>query len=205
MIDTTELSDTEKKIHEAAKRVFLRKGLQGARMQEIADEAGINKSLLHYYFRNKEKLFQSIFAEVFKELLPHIAEIFNSDKEFFTKIRVLVKSYIQILIDNPYMPVFILQELHQNPERLSKMIQERGVQPAFFIQQVQTAIDSGLIRPIHPRQLIVNILSLCIFPIAARPLLKTMLFADNDAEYETFLEARKAEVADFVINSIKTQ
>jgi TetR/AcrR family transcriptional regulator len=63
-------SETERKILQAAREVFQRKGLYGARMQEIADAAGINKALLHYYFRNKDKLFDAIFSDVFQNFIP---------------------------------------------------------------------------------------------------------------------------------------
>ena len=77
---------TEKTILEAAKKVFLDKGFDGARMQEIADEAGINKALLHYYFRSKDKLFDAIFEEAFKQFLPNISDIMVSDISIEEKV-----------------------------------------------------------------------------------------------------------------------
>jgi AcrR family transcriptional regulator len=78
---------TEQKILEAARKIFLAKGLDGARMQDIADEAGINKAMLHYYFRSKDKLFEKIFAEVAGHFLPKIMAIFESKKVCLKKLK----------------------------------------------------------------------------------------------------------------------
>ena len=91
-IETENISETEQKILDAAKQVFLVKGLAGARMQEIADEAGINKALLHYYFRSKEKLFEKILNEAFTNIIPNIITIFTSNLPFFEKIRLFLMS-----------------------------------------------------------------------------------------------------------------
>ena len=95
---------TEQIILEAAKKVFVRKGMAGARMQDIADEAGINKALLHYYFRNKEKLFEMIFMEAAEKFFPRINAIFDSDQPLFEKIESFCEEYISVVMENPYLP-----------------------------------------------------------------------------------------------------
>src|SRR5215203_3039208 len=101
---------TEQKIITAAKKVFLAKGLAGARMQDIADEAGINKAMLHYYFRSKDKLFEQIFTEVAGAFLPKVIDIIESDKPIFKKIETFCDGYITHVMKTPYMPIFILNE-----------------------------------------------------------------------------------------------
>ena len=117
MVNTLEMihTETEKSILKAAKLVFYKKGLAAARMQEIADEANINKAMLHYYFRSKQKLFEAVFIQAFRELAPLLNTIFNSDKPIFEKIRDFVDSYITFVTDNPYLPTFIIQEVNINP------------------------------------------------------------------------------------------
>src|SRR6476620_11888786 len=109
MVNTRDQS-TEEKILLAARKVFLNKGMDGARMQDIADEAGINKALLHYYVRSKDKLFEQIFLEVASSMLPHIFSIFQSDDTLFTKIDKFCDAYITTQIKTPYVPIFILIE-----------------------------------------------------------------------------------------------
>src|SRR4249920_2351657 len=98
---------TEEKILSAAKKVFISRGMAGARMQDIADEAGINKAMLHYYFKNKEKLFEVIFMEAAAQLFPRINEIFFSDYSLFEKIERFCEEYMAVVMENPYLPLFV--------------------------------------------------------------------------------------------------
>lgn len=194
---------TERKILEASKRIFQRKGMYGARMQEIADEAGINKALLHYYFRSKDKLFDAVFQDAAKSFFSKIRELINVDKPLFEKIEYFVEQYLELLMQNTFIPAFIITEVHQNPDRIENIFLESGVTPGLiFANEVNAAIEKGVIRPIDPRQLIINIVGLCVFPIAARPIIKTILNQSDD-EFVNFIEVRKRELANFIINAIK--
>ncbi len=201
----TKDSNTEEKIMAAAKKVFLRHGMAGARMQSIADEAGINKALLHYYFRSKEKLFSIVFQKAVKDAIPQIIKVFETDAPFFDKIRKFVKEYLEFISKNPYLPMFIMHELASRPEHLIKLLNSSKFENEFIFKAIQNEVDKGTIRPIKPEHLMVNIMSLCVFPIVAKPMITKILMRDNQKEdsYDQFLEERKTEVADFVINSIK--
>ena len=194
---------TERKILEASKRIFQRKGMYGARMQEIADEAGINKALLHYYFRSKDKLFDAVFQDAAKSFFSKIRELINVDKPLFEKIEYFVEQYLELLMQNTYIPVFIISEVHQNPERIQNIFLGSGVNPGLvFSNEVNAAAAAGIIHPIDSKQLIINIVGLCVFPIAARPIIKTILNQSDD-EFLNFIEVRKKELANFIINAIK--
>lgn len=121
MVNTRDQS-TEEKILLAARKVFLNKGMDGARMQDIADEAGINKALLHYYFRSKDKLFEHIFLEVASSMLPRIFTIFQSDDPLFVKIEKFCETYISQEIKTPYVPIFILNEVNRQPQAFLKKV-----------------------------------------------------------------------------------
>lgn len=196
-------STAESNIMEAAKRIFVLKGFEGARMQEIADEAGINKALLHYYFRSKDKLFEAVFIDAFVKFVPTILITLNSNSPLFRKIEVFVDHYIDVLSKNPFIPGFILHELGHNTERLSKIIRTVGLNPDLFVEQVKAEIEAGSINPIDPRDLLVNMLAMCVFPFVGKPILKVVLFKNNEEEYHEFLNRRKIAAAQFIINSIK--
>ena len=196
-------STTESNIMEAAKRIFVLKGFEGARMQEIADEAGINKALLHYYFRSKDKLFEAVFIDAFVKFVPTILITLNSNSPLFRKIEVFVDHYIDVLSKNPFIPGFILHELGHNTERLSKIIRTVGLNPDLFVEQVKAEIEAGSINPIDPSDLLVNMLAMCVFPFVGKPILKVVLFKNNEEEYHEFLNRRKIAAAQFIINSIK--
>jgi TetR/AcrR family transcriptional regulator len=194
---------TEDKILEAAKKVFIMHGLEGTSMQKIADEAQINKSLLHYYFRTKEKLFDAVFSFAFRYIVPEMQGIMNSDETVFIKIEKIIGGYMDLLMKNKFIPAFVLHEINRDPDRLFKIMKSSGVNPKIFTVQFLDEVKKGNIRSIDPRHLIVNILSMCIFPVAARPLMQRILFDNHEEAYQQFLAERKKVITDFVIQSIK--
>jgi len=204
MTKPTEGLTAEEKIIIAARTVFLQKGYTGARMQDIADEAGINKALLHYYFRSKEKLFEVIFREAFDLLIPKVVDIFASDMHFFNKLRGFIATYVNLAMENPYIPLFVLNQLHTHPEQFRKpfgAIAKRVPLPQFR-EEIAKAVQQGIIRPVDPHQLIMHIMSLCLFPFIARPMFQLVMQV-NDAQFRDMAEARKEAVAEFVIQAIR--
>ncbi len=196
--------DTEALIFEAAKKVFGMKGMDGARMQEIADEAGINKALLHYYFRTKEKLFEAVFADVFQSFFPNAVGIMtNPNSSLREKIETFVEVYINLIQEHPYIPGFMIHWLSTgSTDRVVSMFKESGIKPELFFAQIENEIEKETITPVQPLHLIINIISMCIFPFIARPILTGFLLKDKGA-FDQFLEERKKEVPRFIINSIQ--
>ena len=194
---------TEEKILNAAKKVFLTKGMDGARMQDIADEAGINKALLHYYFRSKDKLFEQIFMEVVSGVLPRIFAILESETTLFQKIELFCNEYISQLIQTPYVPIFILNEINRQPKTfLKKVLGKRKPPIGKVVAQIEKEIKAGVIKRIGPLQLMMNTLSLCIFPFLACPMIQLITGMDNK-EFNGLMEQRKKEVPQLIIQSIK--
>lgn len=200
---TEEQITPENNILKAAKEIFQKKGMAAARMQEIADEAGINKAMLHYYYRSKQLLFEAVFKSAFSLLAPQLNEIINADTSIFEKIKNFSSNYISFVIKHPYLPNFIIQELNRNPDFVKKLVAEKNFPNiSKFKQQVNEKVAEGIIKPIKAEQLFINIISLNIFPFIGAPLLKGFVNVD-DKTYQQFMEARKTEVADFIINAIK--
>ena len=197
--------NTEEKILNAAQTVFIQKGMDGARMQEIADEAHINKALLHYYFRTKEKLFDAIFKKVFSKILPNIMEMVDSDLPVEKKLELFIENYIDLLMKNPFLPTFILKEMNHNPEFLASIIKGTGIKPQEIFAMFEKEMNAGKIKRMDPRDLLINILSLSIFPIAAKPLMTIMFFDKDKNAYNEFITTRKITVKEFVLNSILTK
>lgn len=204
MVKTKKDQTTEEAILDAAKKVFVRKGMAGARMQDIADEAGINKALLHYYFRNKEKLFEVIFMEAAEKLFPRINAIFNADQPLFEKIESFCEEYITVVSENPYLPLFVLNEINQDPEYfLQKVWSGRSKpNPAKFLEQIEKEVKKGTIRRISPLHLLMNLISMTIFPFVAKPMFQKNLGLD-ELQFRAVMEQRKKEIPKFIIDSIK--
>jgi AcrR family transcriptional regulator len=195
-------TETEVLILDAAKKVFLDYGFDGTTMQQIANVAGINKALLHYYFRSKDRLFEAVFIDAFGRMVPNLLKIFTSDIDFPDKIRGLVHTYISALQQFPQIPQFILHELHRNPGRIVELMKSTGINPDVVLNIIRQESEKGNIINIDPRQIIVNMLAMCIFPFAARPLLQGFIFKNDSVAFDEFIEKRKTEVADFIIKSI---
>lgn len=195
--------NTEEHILEVARKVFMENGYDGTSMQMIADEAGINKSLLHYYYRSKDRLFHQIFEKVFSQFVPHLGVIFMSEMSLEEKIRAFVGRYIDIFIENPLIPIFVMQELSKNPQNLARLIRDAGIKPELMINKISESLQDEDIEISDPRHFLVNLIGLCVFPFAARPLIQRMMFANDEAAYNQFLEQRKEEISDFMINAIR--
>ena len=194
---------TEEKIFDAAFKVFQLKGFKGARMQEIADEAGINKAMLHYCFKNKELLFESVFMNAFGKLAPQINEIFKSQDSIFEKIKKFTDSYISFVMNYPFLPQFIIQEMNNNPEFVTKFLKkENRPDPTKLIHQIENEIKLGILKPINPKQLLIDIFSMTVFPFAAQALLKGMIQVSNE-ELMQLMEERKKYIYEQIITSIK--
>jgi AcrR family transcriptional regulator len=195
--------NTEKRILQAAISVFQRKGMAGARMQEIADEANINKAMLHYYFRSKQQLFEAVFMGAFAKLAPQLNFIFASEAPLFEKIKAFVSGYIDFITENPYLPSFIIQELNNNPEFVNTFLSHEGrPNPAPFLKQIEGEIEAGTIKKIHPKHLLIDLLSLCAFPFVAKSML-TVLLELPEGEFDQLMEERKTKISQLIIENIQ--
>ncbi len=203
MSESLDLS-TEQKILEAAKKVFMQKGLDGTRLDEIAVEAGINKALLHYYFRSKEKLFQTVFDQMAGKMLPDFSVIIESQETIEGKIELFVHRYIDFVSENPQLPLFLITELNRNPERMKEILKHTdnfGKIQNFAFQMI-TEMQVGRIKSFNPLHLILNIMSMCIFPFIAKPVLVTILQVKED-DINTILTQRKQEVSHFIREALR--
>jgi len=196
-------TSTEEKIYEAARRIFILKGMEGARMQEIADEAGMNKALLHYYFRSKENLFKAVFKDIvtrfFKKLGFTLASNI-SDKE---KLSVFIDNYIDLISANPYVPQFIIMEINRDPKVLKTLMLESGIEPQKILELFFKEVHTQNASTIDPRHIVVSLFGMMVFPFVARPLLQMIYFNDDQKAYNQFLEERKEIVKSMIIKFIE--
>ncbi|MBK8503879.1 MAG: TetR/AcrR family transcriptional regulator [Saprospiraceae bacterium] len=183
-------TSTEEKIIQAAEKVFVRDGYDGARMQSIADEAEINKAMLHYYFRSKEKLFQQILTGKIKAFLPTILGIIQAEMTILQKFEAVVDGYLKMLSENPRLPIFILFSTYRNPVILEQLPREVFHGLIGFIKK---AIRNGELKKVDPEHLLVSMMGMCVFPYVAKPIASHML-GKSDDEYLLFLRNRKKEI-----------
>jgi TetR/AcrR family transcriptional regulator len=175
-------TETEIRILASAEKLFYQKGKAGTSMQDIADDAGINRTLLNYYFRSKDKLFEAVFRNAMASFVPNIAAMLQSDMSFEDYLPNMIETVIDAMLENPQIPIFVLQELSSHPERMPQIIKEMGIDPAVAVKKMEDWKRNLPESLMDPRQVILNLLSLCIFPFAARPVVTEILFnGDRDA------------------------
>lgn len=203
--------DTEQRILDAAHVVFLRRGTAGARMQEIADEAAVNKALLHYYFRSKARLAEAVFERVARRLFGPLLAIVGSEASIEEKVEQLVHHYLATLSESPYVPGYVLSELNHQPERIFRLMELVTGLPAdgFGIRvfaklgdQIEDRVRAGQLRPITAPELAINVLSLCLFPFAAQPLVR-VCFGWGEEGFAAFIAERRKQLPGFVLNALR--
>lgn len=194
--------DTEEQIFEAASRIFQQKGYAGARMQEIADEAEINKSMLHYYYRSKSKLFTKVYQRELARFFPALLEVMDSNEPLDQKISKLIDAYYSFLSNHPRLPQFIITEMNRNPEEFQEFINRETIRPPeSFFKQIKKDIKENRIDDVDPRQLMVSIVGLTIFPFIASTMVKS-IFNFDEKQYLQFLSDRKEFLVNFILNAI---
>jgi TetR/AcrR family transcriptional regulator len=203
--------DTERRILDAAHAVFVRRGTAGARMQEIAAEAGVNQALLHYYFRTKEQLAQAAFARAAAEFMPAVIAVMAGPGELEDKVARIVALELDHLSRAPYLPGYIISEVTHRPDRARQLIaamagqRPEDIRPRIFAPlkaQLDERIAAGTMRPIAPHTFMVNLMALCIFPFAARPMLMAMLGID-DRQFSSFITERRVELPSFFLGALR--
>jgi TetR/AcrR family transcriptional regulator len=199
----TDLS-TEERILAAAEEIFHVKGYDGTRMQEVADHAGINKGLLHYYFKTKDRLFEAIFSAAIHRMIGKISAILEMELSLHEKIGMIVDQYMSLLLRNPLLPRFVFTELNKDPEAfVGKHIGQQG-KSAFkhFADSVEMGVEKGEIRAVDPRHLFMNMMSMLVFPFIGRPMLQVVTGSDSEA-YKQLLKERKEHVKQFIHDALR--
>jgi len=203
-------SDTEKRILQAARAVFIRRGTSGARMQEIAEEAGVNQALLHYYFRSKERLSEAVFNEAAGRMFPMVIQILGNDDTIEKKIEGIVATYVDNMSRSPFLPGYLISELHHHPERIRQLIEgvagielSTALKPVLekLDKQIAAEVKAGRMRRIPAQQFMANLISLCVFPFAAQPMLRAAFGLDEDG-FAKFIATRRKELPQFIMSAI---
>ncbi len=206
-MSTNTFSDTEHQILEAALLEFSTHGRQGARMQCIADRAGLNKALIHYYFRNKERLYEEVFRYVFQRYFRRLGETLRRDGDFPTVLRAFINRYLDLLNENPALPMFLLREVSEGAPVFSRRISEiveisPDGMPYLLLQLFAKASSSGEIRHTDPFQALISIMGTCIYFFAGFPIFAALMPELQDRR-EELVEQRKEHIFELVYYGLK--
>jgi AcrR family transcriptional regulator len=186
---------TEEKIKTAAKTVFYKKGFAATRTRDIAEEADLNLALLNYYFRSKAKLFEIIMTETFTGFISSIKVILNDEKSSLEqKVAIIAERYIDFIIKEPEIPVFILTEIRNNPDGLLKRLPIKEIiNESVFIRQFLAAVQKKEIEENNPLHFLMNLMGLVVFPFIAKPVIMGSRNMPIE-EFNTLMQERKKKI-----------
>lgn len=197
----SENAQTEQVIKDMAKRLFFQKGVLKATTQQIADEAGVNRALIHYYFRSREQLLDTLLEEAILDTRRRMREIFNAPNDSF---KLKISKCLDVLMarasDYPYLENFIISEVARQPEKAQLFcIKEKDKNDRIFRAQLQEEIEKGTLAPITKEHFMINLISMCHYPLLAKPILQT-IHGMGETEYKKFMQERKRVVYRTIFN-----
>lgn len=190
---------TEERIKAAARKVFHQKGFAGTRTRDIAEEAGINHAMLNYYFRSKEKLFEMVMMETMAQFFKGVNLMLNDESTSLDeKIDLIVSNYVDLLLKEPELPTFILNEVRPNPQAF---VEQNPIKEALthsvLTRQYAEAVARGEITEPNLMQAILNVIGLVIFPFIAKPILTSIVNIPEE-QYKALMLQRKTLIPQWI-------
>lgn len=199
--------DVKTRILDAADAVFVRRGTDGARMQQIADEAGVNKALLHYYFGSKAKLARAVWFRIASSFVPGVMEMMASNASLDDKIDFFVEAYLTRFVQHPYLAAYVVSEASRNPGFVTAFYSSARGEAARLMadklrQQIAEEVAAGRIAPVSPQQFFVTLASTCVFPFVARPMIAAVM-GIGPKGFEAFIDQRRKELPQFLKRALR--
>ena len=197
-----EYSETEIKIKTAAKSLFLRKGYSATTTRDISKESDINLALLNYYFTSKKKLFEIIMLETFYDFISKMVEVYNDEKSTLEeKLKLTSSKYIDMIIAEPHLPTFVVNELKNNPSSILKILKGQ-IMESKLVDQYNDGVKKGVYKKIDPIHFVTNILSLIVFPFISSPIIIKMKKFSRK-EFNEMMHERKKLIPQWILQMIK--
>ncbi len=201
-------TETEQKIIDAAQSVFREKGLDGARMQEIADRAGINKALLHYYFRSKDRLFQTVFRTEVQGVFQRMIEAVTATENIREFLRTFINTYLDNISERSYLIRFVMWESENKSDEFETIFKQvmstKGFTKNPLVQRIEQAVADGQIRAVNPYHFVLSLIGMCVLPYVAPTAVRNII-GIRDTSSAEFLETRKKEIFNLVWQGLKSK
>jgi len=195
--------DVETKILEAATIVFIQKGLAGASMQDIADEASISRTSLHYYYRSKDKLFDTVFEHVVGALISQQRTTINADIPLADKLKLFIDGYMDFMLNNPSCVSFIVHDLNATPERMIKLILSLNLNIEKLKGQIVSEMNNHQQSEFDVAQFWASLIGMCIMPFVFKPMIIRFFLNESEDRFREFINNRKKHILDFLMKYIK--
>ena len=194
---SVKISATEEHIKETAKKVFLKEGRYNATTQEIADAAGVNRTLLHYYFRSREVLLEKVLLEGQKEFRQKLTENYDKELPFKERISLFIDVWMGHIKEYPFLDAYLVTQMHDGNfiENLETESKSTATNKASFFKEMEAEMKAGRISKMEPIQFLLNLISLISYPLIMRPLMEKALTLNKKA-YNKIIAERKQAIMD---------
>jgi AcrR family transcriptional regulator len=192
--------ETEKLIKEKARSLFFQRGFLDATTQEIADEAGVNRALIHYYFRSRDQMLETLLEETLQEKKSSVRKVLMSELPFRQKIASYIDAVVDYGLKYPFLDNFIISEMARRPEKVKLFCTKDKLSSSDLIRDgLNKEIKKGGIAPISAEHFMVNLISLCNYPLLAKSVIQT-IHGMTDSVYRRFLVERKQIIYRTIFN-----
>jgi len=198
---TEDITDIESKIIEAAKRVFVRKGYVQTTMSDVANEVGIGRTALHYYYRTKEMLFSAIGGQLLGALFPNIQRIMDSEGTMLDKMPRIIEEYAAVIQKNKRLPVFFISEINRDPGHMYQVFLKNVelIQPIIQLRaQLAQEMEEGIIRKMPLIDILTSTVSMMIFPLLVRDPLTKVFLDGEEAQFDKYITERTPRIINMV-------
>jgi TetR/AcrR family transcriptional regulator len=205
MIQETNVQNTEQKILDAAKQVFMENGLEKSKMQDIANKAGISRTALNYYFRTKDNLFTVLIDKLFETIIPAIEGLVMNDMPFVEKAKSIIDIYDAQLRQNDFIPRFVFVEIQRNPKPIHDFIKKNKKIQAYLSMMTTTLkkeMETGSIRTEPIEEFVTTFFSLIFVPYLVSPLLNEFMNNDENRK-QAFFDAHKENAKRLISDFLK--
>jgi TetR/AcrR family transcriptional regulator len=196
------MNDSQEKALLAAKELMITKGKDGVRMQEIADHAGVNKGLLHYYFKSKDNIFKEVFLKEFRNVYVDLHAILESNDPLDSKLEQVVDRYYDKMMANPKLPTFVMFEVNKNPDLVKELAERSELKKTVELLDLEFKKNNMFSSPFYAFQVILNIISMCAFPFMMRPMIEEVSQGFGK-DWHTIMEERRTFLKSVVVNSFR--
>ena len=185
-------SQTEQQIKDAARKLFFTEGRFNATTQEIADAAGVNRTLVNYYFRSRDLLFDQILREARATMDMRLEMAMSTETSFRKKIEHFIDIFMEQAFTYPYLDTYMVTRINEDVEKQNEIITDlkKTERLKNFLRDIDAEIKKGTIEKMEPVQFLISLISLLSHPVVIQPLFKK-LFQYSDRQYKQMLLARK--------------
>jgi AcrR family transcriptional regulator len=198
---TRDAEATKASILDAAEGEFARAGLLGARTENIAEDTGVTRAMIHYYYESKEKLYQAVLERSFQRRIRNLSQVDINDAPVEEALRNYVRAFMEESIDNVDMSSILLFESIQNQGKYYKEMALAAIYEP-LVKLFERGMMEGKLRKLDPYQAAINTVGMCVFYVIARNNLSHLFPAGTDLLSREMVDGHISEAIEMLMHGV---